>query len=72
MFDKVKECGEVVGLSVDSDNGGWNSLYEFAHKREQENMEAYAAMRTKGKKDPKNYEVFPVLSTMRGDPTARK
>lgn len=49
LSEKLKECGKFLGISVDINKGGWNNLYDFAHRKEQENREAYAMERTKRK-----------------------
>lgn len=67
---KSRNVGRLlVSLLVATREG--SSLYEFAHKREQENGEAYVAERIK-RKGSENYKVLLVLSTTRRDPTTRK
>lgn len=35
-----RQCGETVGISVDYDEGSWDSLLSFAHDGENLNIEA--------------------------------
>lgn len=37
LTDKMKECGEAVGISVDTSKAGQGKLIAFAHGREKEN-----------------------------------
>lgn len=46
---KMKECEEAVGITVDNNKGGRNSLLAFAHRREQENRKAFDSERIKRK-----------------------
>lgn len=47
---KIKECGEVVGISVVNSNGGWDKLIAFAHDRERKNRKALAQERSRKKR----------------------
>lgn len=37
---KMRQCGEAVGLTVDGCKGGWDSLLAYAYTREDENRAA--------------------------------
>lgn len=45
LTDKMKECGEAVGLSVNNSKKGWGDLIAFAHGREKENRTALALVK---------------------------
>ena len=49
LSQKVRQCGEVVGITVDNNKGGWESLLAFAHDRDRENWEVLVADRSKRK-----------------------
>lgn len=45
LTDKMKECGEAVGLSVNNSKKGWGDLISFSHGREKENRTALALVK---------------------------
>lgn len=40
LTEKIRECGELVGISANKKKGGWDSLIAFVHNRELENRVA--------------------------------
>lgn len=47
LSEYIRQCGEVVDISVNNNNGGWNNLLAFAHDRERQNMGAFVVERSK-------------------------
>lgn len=47
---KIRECGEAMGVSVDSCKEGRNYLLASAHERDRQNLKAFAAERIKQKR----------------------
>ncbi|KAJ8623607.1 hypothetical protein MRB53_032136 [Persea americana] len=41
LSQKVRQCGKVVGIIVDKNKGGWESLLAFAHNRDKENKQTF-------------------------------
>ncbi|KAJ8615873.1 hypothetical protein MRB53_035245 [Persea americana] len=37
---KIKECGKIVGITVDNSKEGWSHLLAFAQERENQNIQA--------------------------------
>lgn len=45
----IRQCGEAIGISLESNKGGWKDLVEYAKSREKENREAFATEKSKRK-----------------------
>ncbi|XXG77015.1 hypothetical protein AAC387_Pa08g1253 [Persea americana] len=49
LSQKIRQCGEVVGISFDNNQSGWQSLFAFAHGRDKSNRDAYNLERARSK-----------------------